>query len=151
MTTEGLALRLEETADDIGALNGGMVGQYGADRINLERAVKETWRSTATRIGAQIVGSVGVVRVNGGGARVAFATSDKKLVVLDGITLDTLAVATLSNTPTTGVTVGALGPAGGVGLFVGCQGAVAGFRPDGRALPGWPALTPALIQMMAPR
>ena len=147
MTIEGLALRLEETADDIGAFNGGMVGQYGAGRINLERAVKETWRSTATRIGAQIAGAVACIRVNGGGSRIALATFDQKLVVLDGASLDTLALVQLPRPVTSGVAAGPIGASGGVGLFVGCQGLVWGVRPDGTQLRNWPAFTQPDIQM----
>ena len=149
MTPEGVILRLEETADDIGAVNGGRVGQYGAGRVNLGRAVSETWRSTATRIGEQISGSMAWVGLSGGaGSRIVFATVDNHVVILNTAKLDTVAVAPLPRPPTTGVTIGPLSTNGGVGLFVGCQGGVSGFHPNGTTLPHWPALIAPTVQVV---
>jgi subtilisin family serine protease len=136
-----ILLRLYETADDIRAQNVGLDGKYGGGRLDVARALTETWRSQALRLSGHVVGSAAVMRVNDGTTRVVFATDDRKLVMLNGGTLDTVWTATLPATPVTGpaLDVFPVDPVRGVAIFVGLMsGKVAGYRWDGTALPGWP-------------
>jgi hypothetical protein len=140
---EAILLRFDETTDDISAQNPTLGGQYGSGRLNLERALKETWGSTAVRLGARVSGPAAVLATNLGGTRLALVTRDDHLAILDGATLDTVATASLAGVATSGVTAGPRSAAGGTGLFVSLQGGVAGLRPDGAPLPGWPVSVPA--------
>jgi hypothetical protein len=150
LTAEGVFLRLHETADDISDVNAGREGQYGAGRVNLFRATTETWRSAAIRMGARTNGPSAVFALQDGRKRIASATRDNQLVILEGTTLDTVSVSPLLDTPTSGVSVGPLKITGGMGLFVGCQGGVTGVRPSGSWLPNWPALGAPGVQFLTP-
>ncbi len=147
---DGVLLRLSETADDISAQNPTLVGQYGSGRLDLFRAVSETWRSTVSGMGGRVNGSAAVFAASDGGTRVACATQNNMLVVLNGATLDNIATAPLISNPTSGVAAGPLSDAGGLGLFVGLNGRVAGLRPSGASLPGWPALVAPGVQLVSP-
>jgi subtilisin family serine protease len=139
-----ILLRLYETADDIRAQNPGLDGMYGGGRLNVARALTETWRSRVLRLSGKVVGSAAVMRVNDGSTRVVFATDDRKLVMLNGATLDTVWIATLPFVPVTGpaLDVFPVDPVRGVAIFVGLgSGRVAGYRWDGTVLPGWPVVS----------
>ncbi|HEY3216353.1 MAG TPA: S8 family serine peptidase [Candidatus Eisenbacteria bacterium] len=136
-------LRLTETADDISALNPTLVGQYGSGRLDLARALSETGGSTAIGLGGQVVGAMVVLpSPTGGSPRMAVVTTNQRLLILDGATLDTLVESNLPGIPAGSLAAGDLGGGRGVGLFVGSfgspQGWVAGLRSSGEPLPGWP-------------
>ena len=131
-------LRLFDTTDDIRAQNPGLDGQYGNGRLDVARALTETWRSGVARLPGKVVGPVGVMRLGDGSARVVIACDNRVLVMLDGSTLDTAWTVTLPFTPASGPAL-AVVPGQGVGIFVGLSsGRVAGYRQDGSVLPGWP-------------
>src|SRR5262245_10922793 len=131
-------LLLFDTADDVRSQNPGLDGQYGNGRLNLERALTEGWRSQAVRLGGRVVGAPAVFRMADGSARVAIATDDRSLVVLNGVTLDTIWVQTLPQVPASGPAVTSV-PGQGIGIFVArAAGRIAGYRYDGTVLPGWP-------------
>jgi hypothetical protein len=136
-------LRLSETADDISASNPTLVGLYGSGRLDLGRALTETSGSTAIGMEGGTEGAAVVLPgPTGGPPRIVLAASNQRLVILDGATLDTLIETNLPGVPSGGPAAGELGGGRGVGLFVGClgppTGKVAGFRPSGELLPGWP-------------
>jgi hypothetical protein len=142
LTPVGVLLRLRDTAVDITAANGGTPGF--PPRIDLERALTDTPRSLATRARGLSVGAPVVLRYNTGVTRVVYATTDRKILALDGATGDTAWIAAIPTLPSVGSPIdqiaGAdMGNGFGVGLFVGTtQGAVLGYRDDGTILPGWP-------------
>ncbi|MEK7331097.1 MAG: S8 family serine peptidase, partial [Candidatus Eisenbacteria bacterium] len=148
LTPRGIQLRLMETADDIAAQNPALAGQYGAGRLNAGRAVTEITGSSATRTLSRSVGASVLIPSNSGLARVAFATLNRRLVVLDAANGDTLSLETLPGVPTGGPAAADLGGGRGNGLFVATTDAgVAGFSPDGAPLPGWPQAGSALSAM----
>src|SRR6185503_18010108 len=113
-------------------------GLYGSGRLNAARALTESWRSRAVRLGGKLVGAPAVFRMANGGTRVAIACDNRVLVLFDGATLDTLWSATLPFTPMSGPAVGAI-PGVGMGIFVAlASGGVAGYGDDGNVLPQWP-------------
>jgi hypothetical protein len=143
MTPEEILLRLHETTDDISLENPTLIGQYGSGRLNMERALSAGWGSTVTPLGARVLGVAAVFGTNTGGPRIALATYDNHLLILDGATLDTIANVSLPGVATSGVTAGPLRASGGLGLFVSLQTRVAGLRGNGTPLPGWPVLVPS--------
>jgi hypothetical protein len=86
-----------------------------------------------------VTGAGVVLPVLSGRTRIALATNDRKLLLLDALNADTIAVATLPSVPIRQIAAGDLGGGYGVALFVGTlNGRVAGFDPRLGALPGWP-------------
>ncbi|MBI1796752.1 MAG: S8 family serine peptidase [Candidatus Eisenbacteria bacterium] len=142
LTPRGVELRLMDTADDISLFQSAAPpGSYGAGRLNIGRALTETGVSTATRTKSRSVGASVFIPANVGAGRVAFATLNRRLVILDPVTLDTLAIATLTGTPTGDIAGADLGGGHGVGLFVATAlGTVEGFDASGAPLANWPQL-----------
>jgi subtilisin family serine protease/chitodextrinase len=139
LTPRGVQLRLMETADDIRALNPSPPGPYGAGRLNAARAVSEVTGSTAMRTHSRSVGPSVLIPSNGGGSRVAFVTQNRRLLIVDPVSLDTLANTALVGTPTSGVAAADLGGGLGVGLFVATlEGSVEAFDLAGAPLANWP-------------
>ena len=139
---EAVKLRLVESADDIRSQNPGLDGQYGAGRLNLDRMLRIPTPSSATPIGATSVGPSAVITRKSGPARVAFATIDGRLLLLDGSTGAVIWTGPLPGPAATGVAAADLGGGHGVGLFVGTEvGSMAGFDVNGQQLTGFP--TPA--------
>ncbi len=129
--------RLRETADDVAAQNPGLTG-YGTGRLNLERALLETHTSRVRRAGARTIGPAVVRARAAGGANLAFVTNNNRFLVLDGVTLDTLANAALPGRPARQLAAAAFG-AGGVGYFTGTSnGRMLGLDDSGLPLAGWP-------------
>ena len=133
----GVLLRLWETADDIGAQNPSLTGQYGAGRLDLERLLAATAVSTATPTGGASVGAALVLP--GTPRRVAFVTDTQRFVVLDGGSRDTVTDIGLPAVPVSGLAGADLGGGRGAGLFFGtADDRVEGVSPSGRPLPNWP-------------
>jgi hypothetical protein len=148
LTPVGALLRLRETADDIGPENPGRDGLYGGGRLNLLRALTETTGSWAKRTGGVIVGSPLVLEAPGLGPRCVFATSNARLVFVDGGLRDTMAIVTLPATPGRGPAAAHLGPGRDIGVFVGLlDGTMVGVDRSGTPLPGWPVSTPTASQL----
>ncbi len=142
LTPMGALLRLRETADDISAQNPGLPN-YGTGRLDLARALGDGPRSLAIRAGARTSGPSVVVRRASGPHVVFHVTTDRRLLGVDGATGDTVSSVALPAAPAGALAAADLGGGRGVGLFIGTNtGRVAGYRPDGTALPGWPALGP---------
>ena len=134
----GALLRLRETADDISAENPGAFG-YGTGRLNLFRALTDPPGSRVSRATAATIGPPVVLPGTSGNARLAYATSDRHVVIVDATSGDTLALAALGGTPARQLAAADLGGGRGVGLFVGTtNGKVYGFDANGVALAGWP-------------
>ncbi len=147
----GMLLRLTETTDDIAYANPGATG-FGSGRLNLRRVLTDRPTSTATRAGATTIGPALVLPPQGELKRIAYLTSDQKLLVMAGQSSDTLDLASLPSRP--------LGPlAGGFVLrvvpvplgegrtqdessyaaFTGmANGRIAGFSDLADPLPLWP-------------
>ena len=135
---EAVKLRLVESADDIRTQNPGRDGQYGAGRLNLDRMLRIPTPSSATPIGATSVGPSAVITRKSGPARVAFATTDGRLVLLDSATGTVIWIGPLAGPAATGVAAADLGGGHGVCLFVGTEvGSMAGFDINGQILPGF--------------
>jgi len=138
-------LRLRETADDIAALNPSVTG-YGTGRLDLLRALTDPPTSFARRGNSLTVGPAVLLPTISGRTRVAFASFDQRLVMLDGATGDTLWSVALPGRPAKQVAAADLGGGLGVGLFVGTtNGKLAGYDPQGAPLAGFPVTGPASI------
>src|SRR5262249_51184615 len=90
LTPQSMRLRLMETADDISGQNPARVGQIGAGRLNVFRALTDPPGSWADRLISIPAPGVVVLPSISGRARVAFVTSDRHLLVLSGVAGDTL-------------------------------------------------------------
>ncbi|MBI1798656.1 MAG: S8 family serine peptidase [Candidatus Eisenbacteria bacterium] len=131
-------LRLRETTDDIAPENPSLTG-YGTGRLNLLRALTDPPGSTARRTAAENVGPAVVLPSKSGRATLAYVTTNSKLMMVDGLTGDTLALVKLPGQPAFQMAGADLKGGKGVGLFVGTRnGKMAGFDRNGTALPGWP-------------
>jgi subtilisin family serine protease len=136
----GAKLRLRETADDISALNTGT--GYGTGRLNAYRALVDRVGSTAWQGGAASVGPAVPIPLTGPARKLAYATSDGKLLIQDWLTGDTLALAPLPGAPVRQLAASELGGGHGIGFFVGTgNGALAGVDTTGASLPGFPVTT----------
>ena len=136
-----MMFRMRETADDIGAQNPGVTG-YGTGRLNLSRALSAPPTSFARRMGASINGTSVVIRTLSGRPRVAFTTVDRKVLLLDAQTADTIATAAIPAASARQIAAADMGGGHGACLFVGLQnGKVAGFDSRLGPLPGWPPAT----------
>ena len=134
----GVQLRLRETTDDISSLNPGYVG-YGTGRLNLERALNDRPTSTAWRASGVTVGPAVPIPLSGPTRKLAWVTSNSRLLIQDWRTGDTLALVTLPGVPARQLAAADLGGGHGVGLFVGTRnGRIAGFDTTGAVLPGFP-------------
>ncbi|HEY2956257.1 MAG TPA: S8 family serine peptidase [Candidatus Eisenbacteria bacterium] len=148
LTPQTMVLRMRETTDDISAANPGIAG-YGTGRLDLGRALEDPPTSWARRLGATASLAPVVLTGTSGRTRIVLATGDRKIVLLDALNGDTIAVATLPSAPTEQIAAADLGGGYGVGLFVGTlNGKVAGFDPRLGALPNWPVSGPSTIYTM---
>ncbi|MFN8589772.1 MAG: S8 family serine peptidase [Candidatus Eisenbacteria bacterium] len=140
LTPIGAALRVRETADDHHAINP-IYLNIGTGRLNVLRALTDPPTSTATRGRARTVGAPVVLSLNTGETRVVYATSDRKVLALDGVNADTLWSFTLPAAPV-GHPVGGEFGNGVVGVCVAVTGGnVFAFDHEGHLLPGWPRAT----------
>ena len=139
LTPRGVQLRLMETADDIASQNPGLAGQYGAGRLNAYRAVTELTGSSAIHTRARSVGAP-VVLATPTARRVAFLTTNRRLVLLDPVARDTVVSLDAVGTPNGHLAAADLGVVVGTALFYGTSGdGVFGVGGNGAALPGdWP-------------
>lgn len=136
-----MMFRMRETADDISAQNPGITG-YGTGRLNLSRALSDPPTSFARRMGVTVNGPSVVMATISGRPRVALTTVDRKVILLDALTADTLATATIPAASARQIAAADMGGGYGVCLFVGLQnGRVAGFDARLGTLPGWPPAT----------
>jgi subtilisin family serine protease len=136
-----MMFRMRETADDIAAQNPGVTG-YGTGRLNLSRVLGDPPTSFARRLGATLNGTSVVITTNSGRPRMALTTVDRKVILLDALTADTIATAAIPATSARQIAGADLGGGYGVCLFVGLQnGKVAGFDSHLGTLPGWPPAT----------
>jgi len=143
-----MMFRMRETADDISALNPGVTG-YGTGRLNLLRALSDPPTSFARRLGATLNGPPVVMTTLSGRPRMAFTSQDRKLLLLDAQTADTIATATLPAANARQIAAADMGGGNGVCLFVGLQnGRVAGFDAQLGVLPNWPVIGPGATQRM---
>lgn len=140
MSAIDVLLRLRDTADDLTSLNATDSG-FGAGRLNLERLLAEPRASSAMHGGALTVGPAAMIVDVSGKRRVAWATTDQKLLLLDGRD-DTLRVVSLPAPATSGVSAADASP-GRPAWFVSLTGnRVAGYDAGGDPLPGWPVTVP---------
>jgi hypothetical protein len=143
-----MMFRMRETADDIRAQNPGVTG-YGTGRLNLLRALTDPPTSFARRMGASVNGPSVVMATLSGRPRVALPTLDRKVVLLDAQTADTLATAAIPAASARQIASADMGGGYGVCLFVGLlNGRVAGFDARLGTLPGWPVTGPGVTQRM---
>jgi hypothetical protein len=138
LTPLEMILHLRETADPIDDVNPGRTG-FGTGRIDLARAVSQAPASRITRGAALTVGP-GVTLVDDAGrTRVAWVTTDARLLVLEGASGDTMLDVALPAAPAGGIAAATMGGGVGTALFVGLvNGHVAGMYASGEPLPGWP-------------
>ncbi len=130
-------LRITETTDNISSLNPGT--GYGTGRLNVERVLKDPPLSTGFAAGAATVGPAAVLPTQSGLPRVAYATADSALLVMNALYGDTLARVPLGGRPVGGIAAADLGAGIGTGLFVAlADGRISGHFPSGLPLPGWP-------------
>ncbi len=136
----GAKLRLRETADDISAHN--LVGGYGTGRLNAYRALSDRVGSTAWAAGGAVIGPAVPIPLEGPARKLAYVTSDARLLIQDWLTGDTLALTPLPGVPARQLAAADLGGGHGIGLFVGTlDGALAGFDTSGVPLAGFPVTT----------
>ena len=149
LTPMGMTLRLRETADDISAVNPGLVG-YGTGRLNLLRALTDPPHSLAVRTRARSIGPAVVLHYNTGRVLVVYAMSDRSLLAFDGASGDTVWTRALP-APLTGQLAAAdFGLPLGVLIVAGTTaGTVFAVRDDGTVAPGWPQSTAAGANMNA--
>jgi subtilisin family serine protease len=144
-----LLLRLRETTDDIASRNPSTTG-YGTGRLDLARALNDPPTSFARRGGARSVGPPVVFATRSGKSRVAIATFDSKLLMLDGASGDTLWSATLPGRPARQIAAADLGAGRGIGIFLGtANGRLAGYGLDGAPLAGFPVIGPGAFYAMS--
>ena len=138
LTPRGVQLRLMESADDIAAQNSSLVGRYGAGRLNAFRALTETSGSTATRTLARSEGAA-VLLSTDLRQQVAFLAKNRRLIVLDAVSGDTVMIRSTNGTPNGHLAAADLGGIG-IGLFYATLGdGVDGITASGTPLPGsWP-------------
>lgn len=137
LTPRGIQLRVMESADDIAAENPALAGQYGSGRLNAQRAVLDP-TSAAWRTRSHNAGPLVVIPAALGNPRIAFVTLNRRLLILDGATGDTLVNQAITGAPTLGgIAAAPIGAA--IGLFFATEdGEVHGFDHTGAMLPGWP-------------
>ena len=151
LTPRGIQLRLMESADDIAAQNPGAIGQYGAGRLNMARALTEATGSTATRTRARAVGGSVLVPSNAT-PHVAFLASNRTLIQIDPVTQDTVMYQNTFGNPTGNLAEADMGGTTGTALFYATtdQG-VFGFAASNGLLPGtWPQAGSAPLAMSGP-
>jgi len=130
-------LRITETTDNITANNPGT--GYGTGRLNVERLLNDSPYSTGFPAGAPTIGPGAVLPTQSGFPRVAYATGDSALLVMNALSGDTLALTRLGSMPVGGIAAAELGGGRGTGLFVGlADGRITGHYVSGLAIPGWP-------------
>jgi subtilisin family serine protease len=152
LTPRGVQLRLMEGADDITAQNPFSVpGTYGAGRLNVFRALTQTTGSTATRARARSVGS-SVLLATDGHPRAAFVTSNRRLIVLDTVTQDSVLNMSTFGTPNGSLAAAQVDCSVGTAFFYATlDEGVNGVRADGTALAGtWPQPASAPLPMYGP-
>jgi subtilisin family serine protease len=143
-----MMFRMRETADDIRVQNQD-VSQYGTGRLNVLRALTDPPTSFARKLGASLNGPPVVMATLSGRPRLAVTSLDRKVLLLDAVSADTIASAAITATNAKQIAAADMGGGFGVCLFVGLQnGRVAGFDSRLGTLPGWPVLGPGPTQRM---
>jgi len=149
LTPLEMVFRLRETADDIAAQNPG--GEdYGTGRLNLYRALlaPSSSISSAFRTGSRHVGPAVVIPTGSGASRVAFATQNARLVLVDLPAADTVANVSMGARLTRQLAAADLGAGQGAAIFGGTiDGHVTGHRLDGSVLTGWPVTATAGVAL----
>jgi hypothetical protein len=140
LSPRDVILRLSDTADDISDANPGVEG-YGSGRLNFLRMLTDPRTSFSWPQTLIASGSPAILPTSSGAARIACATTDSRLVVVDGSTGAVVHSVDLPSRPNGSVAAADLGDGRGVGLFVAMvDGRI--FACDERCvpLPGWPVV-----------
>ena len=133
-----MVFRIRESADDISAANPGLTG-YGTGRLNMLRALTNPPTSYARRGVGAVNGPAVVLSTRSGRPRMVFTTLERKVVMLDAQTADTIATAAIPAASARQLASADMGGGYGVCFFAGLQnGKVAGFDAGLAPLPGWP-------------
>lgn len=132
-----VALRLEDTADDIAAANPGATG-YGAGRLNYLRALTDPPGSFAAELQGEPIGAAAVAPAFGPSAFAVIATLAPGLERIGAASRAVDWHVSLPGSPIGSPSIADLGN-GELGIFVAADfGYVCGYSADGQPLPGWP-------------
>jgi hypothetical protein len=143
-----MALRLWDTADDISSINLGTTG-YGGGRLDLGRLLLDPPVSHAHPSGSR-TNIPNVTIHERAGTRIYWVAVNHTLVCSDGVSGDTLGLATLPGGPGRQLAAADLGAGRGLGLFIGTlNGKMCGLGSDATPLPGWPYSASAFTQFNA--
>ncbi len=130
--------RVVETADDISAQNPGVTG-YGTGRVNLNRMLRDPPTSSVVLENDTVVGPGVPLPPAGRPCCAAVALADSRIVIVDVGSASVRSTFALPAPPLGGIAAADLGGTQGFAMFVATtDGRIAGFRADGKPLPGWP-------------
>lgn len=140
LTPLELRLRIQDTSDDIAALNPSFPG-YGSGRVNAARALTPRVSSMVHTEQALTVSAPIVTPAQSGGVRVWFLDERSRLVVHEGVTGERLAAFAAPGPVAGGLAAAYTGPALGTAFFYPLvEGRLVGVNAQGDALPGWPVV-----------
>lgn len=133
-----ILLRLRETAANIDDANPIDTG-FGPGRLDVARALSPVTTSRTVEIGVATIGPPVVIPHRDAAPRLAVATADGRLLLVDAASGAVVRDVTLPGRPLSHLAAAELGGGRGLGLFVATEnGRIAGYHANGDPRPGWP-------------